>query len=284
MSPFAPASLSPASLSPESPPLIELDHASVVRSQVKVLHDVTLCIQQGQHTAILGPNGCGKSTFIKLITRELHPLARREENPPIRLLGQTRWKIDQLRSQLGVITSDFSDTLTSMAKLTVEDAVLSGFFASFALASRREVNEEMRQRACMALQQVEALHLRERYYDELSAGQARRVLIARALVNDPRALLLDEPTTGLDLIARQRLIDTMRRLARQGITLVLVTHHIEEIVPEIRRVVLMRNGRITGDGPCESLLTSERLSDTFDGSIRVWKENECYLATAAGGS
>ena len=188
----------------ELPPLIELDRATVVRGQVKVLHGLSLRIAQGQHTALLGPNGCGKSTFIKLITRELYPLA------------------------------------------------MTG-----------------------------ALSLRERAYAELSAGETRRVLIARALVNRPQALLLDEPSTGLDLVAREQLVATMRVLAQQGITLVLVTHHIEEIIPEIERVVLLRDGRVLADGTRAELLRNEPLSAVFGGAITVC-EQEGRLTAYAG--
>lgn len=265
------------------PPLIELDHASVMRGQVKVLHELSLRIDAGQHSAILGPNGCGKSTFIKLITRELYPLARASgESParsPVSVMGQSRWQIDRLRSQLGIVTADVSFNLADMPGLTVEDAVLSGFFASYVVPAHREVSEAMRERAREALVLARALPLLHRPYAELSAGETRRVLIARALVNRPQALLLDEPSTGLDLIARQHLLDTMRHLARQGITLVLVTHHIEEIVPEIERVILLRGGRIFADGGRDALLTDETLSAVFEGPIRVQREDGCYSAT-----
>ncbi|RBG49145.1 ABC transporter ATP-binding protein, partial [Xanthomonas oryzae pv. oryzae] len=221
-------------------PLIELDQASVVRGQVRVLHALRLRIALGQHTAILGPNGCGKSSFIKLITRELYPLARADGQPAVKVLGQTRWQVDRLRSQLGIVTGDLSVNLADMPGLDVESAVLSGFFASYVVPPHREISDDMRARARQALALARALPLLDRQFAELSAGQTRRVLIARALVNRPQALLLDEPSTGLDLVARQHLLDTMRHLAQQGITLVLVTHHIEEIVPEIARVILLR--------------------------------------------
>ncbi len=261
--------------------LIELDHASVIRGQVRVLHELSLRIGLGQHTAILGPNGCGKSSFIKLITRELYPLARAGGDAPVKVLGQTRWQVDRLRSQLGIVTGDLSVNLADMPGLSVESAVLSGFFASYVVPPHREVTDAMRERAREALALARATPLLGRAYAELSAGETRRVLIARALVNRPQALLLDEPSTGLDLVARQHLVDTMRHLAQQGITLVLVTHHSEEIVPEIERVILLRGGRIFADGDRQALLTDPTLSEVFGGPVRVQCEDERYSALVA---
>ena len=259
-------------------PLIELDRASVTRGQVRVLHELSLRIAMGQHTAILGPNGCGKSSFIKLITRELYPLARAGGDAPVKVLGQTRWQVDRLRSQLGIVTGDLSGNLADMPGLSVESAVLSGFFASYVVPPHREVTDAMRERAREALALARALPFVDRPYAELSAGETRRVLIARALVNRPQALLLDEPSTGLDVIARQHLVDTMRDLAREGITLVLVTHHIEEIIAEIDRVVLLRAGRIFADGTRESMLRDDTLSAVFDGPVRVQRDGDRYSA------
>jgi iron complex transport system ATP-binding protein len=270
-----------AAVSPAlSAPLIELDRACVIRGQVRVLHDLSLRIAQGQHTALLGPNGCGKSSFIKLITRELYPLAHGDGTVAVKVLGQNRWQVDRLRSQLGIVTGDLSSNLSDMPGLTVEEAVLTGFFASFVVPAFREVTADMRERVRQALALTGALPLLARGYAELSAGETRRVLIARALVNRPQALLLDEPSTGLDLVARQQLIGTMRTLAAQGITLVLVTHHIEEVIPEIERVVLLRGGRIVADGPRAELLRDAPLSEVFGGPVRV-QETEGRLTAFA---
>nr|WP_312683597.1 ATP-binding cassette domain-containing protein [Stenotrophomonas chelatiphaga] len=260
--------------------MIELDRASVMRGQVKVLHSLSLRIAQGQHTALLGPNGCGKSTFIKLITRELYPLAHADGHVPVKVLGQNRWQVDRLRSQLGIVTGDLSNNLADMPGLTVEQAVLTGFFASYVLPAFREISQDMRDRARATLAMSGALALHGRTYAELSAGETRRVLIARALVNRPHALLLDEPSTGLDLVARQQLVDTMQSLARQGITLVLVTHHVEEIIPEIERVVLLRDGRVLADGTRAELLRDAPLSALFGGPITV-REQEGRLSAHA---
>lgn len=251
------------------PALIQFDQASVIRGQVRVLHHLTLTIAQGQHTVLLGPNGCGKSTFIKLITRELYPLQRLDGVPPVQVLGRSRWQVDRLRDHLGIVSGDLEHSLANQPGLDVASAVISGFFASHVVPAHRDISGAMRDQATAALERVGMAAHADRRYAELSAGQQRRVLIARALVNAPRALLLDEPTTGLDVVARQQLLDTLSTLARQGITLLLVTHHIEEVVPEIERVLLMREGRIIADGLRHDLLRDGPLSTAFDAPLQV---------------
>ena len=263
--------MSPSASTTATVPLIELDQAHVIRGQVRVLHGLSLAIAQGQHTALLGPNGCGKSSFIKLITRELYPLARADGQPPVQVLGQSRWQVDRLRNQLGIVSGDLEHSLADQHGLNALDAVISGFFASHVVPGHQKISPDMRQRALAALDQVGAQALAERPYAELSAGQQRRVLIARALVNQPQALLLDEPSTGLDVVARQQLLDALSQLARQGITLVLVTHHIEEVIPEIERVLLMRGGHIVADGPRAQVLQDGPLSAAFEAPLHLYQ-------------
>ncbi len=258
-------------------PLFELDRATVVRGPSRVLHNLSLGIPLGQHTAILGPNGCGKSTFIKLISRELYPLAR-EGDAPVKVFGLRRWNVNELRNRLGLVTSDLTRDLQQMPYLRVEDAVITGFFSSFVVPPHRQVDADMRDRARRALDQVRATPLADRQVAELSTGEMRRVLIARALVHEPQALLLDEPTAGLDLVARRHFLGLMRSLAQRGITLVLVTHHIEEIIPEIDRVLLLRDGAVCADGDRAGTLTEAQLSHAFGGPVQVRRDGEYYGA------
>ncbi len=267
---------SPAATPPLAP-LFELDRATVVRGATRVLHDLSLGIPLGQHTAILGPNGCGKSTFIKLISRELYPLAR-EGDAPVKVFGLRRWNVNELRNRLGLVTSDLTRDLQQMPYLRAEDAVITGFFSSFVVPPHRQVDADMRAKAHHALEQVRATPLADRQVAELSTGEMRRVLIARALVHEPEALLLDEPTAGLDLVARRHFLGLMRSLAQRGITLVLVTHHIEEIIPEIDRVLLLRDGAVCADGDRAGTLTEAQLSHVFGGPVQVRREGEYYGA------
>jgi len=245
-------------------PLIELDGASVRREGVMVLEDVSLRIELGQHTAILGANGCGKSSFVKLINRELYPLGRDSEDAPptVRLFGQSRWHVDELRQKLGVVSADLHANLAMLNGLDVEDVVVSGFWASYGIPDHRRVEPGMLERAHAALERMKILHLRHRRLVTLSAGEARRALIARALVHEPQALLLDEPTTGLDIAARIDFLRLMRGLANAGTTLVLVTHHLEEVLPETRQVILLKQGRVFDRGAPDALLTSEKFGSS----------------------
>ena len=228
-----------------------------------MLDDFSLRILPQEHIAILGPNGCGKSTLIKTLTRELYPIPR--ENSSIAILGRERWNVFELRALLGIVSNDLMTLCTTGA--TGLDVVLSGFFSATQVFDHHRVTQDQRQRALAALERLGAASLASRPVDELSSGEAKRILIARALVHDPRALVFDEPTNSLDVFAQHGLRETMRQLAQSGIGIVLVTHHVADIIPEIERVVLMRGGKIVADGPKGEMLVSRELSRLFD--IRV---------------
>jgi iron complex transport system ATP-binding protein len=252
-------------------PIIELDSLTSIRGGVRVLHDISLTITPGQHTAILGPNGAGKSSLMRLLMLEDRPLAR-EGRPALRLFGRSSWDLLELRRHLGVVTGDFDANFgwsTSRGRVRGVDVALSGLFGSQGVFSNFEVTGAMREQAAEALQRVDAAHLAMKPLNEMSTGERRRVLIARALVTRPAALLLDEPTTGLDLVARHRFMESVRVLARTGTTTIIVTHHAEEIVPEIARVVLLRAGRIAFDGPAAAALTPESLEAVYGAPVVV---------------
>ncbi|HEY7351898.1 MAG TPA: ATP-binding cassette domain-containing protein [Terriglobales bacterium] len=252
--------------------LIELRNVQVARRQKVILHDFSLRIEAGEHVAILGPNGCGKSTLIKTITRELYPIAR--PGSGITILGQEIWNVFELRPLLGIVSNDMMAWCTSAA--VGRDVVLSGFFSSNDIYPNHLITPEQIERADAALEQLQILHLADRPVIEMSSGEARRALIARALVHQPRALLLDEPSNSLDLFARRALRETMSSLAGSGIGIVLVTHDISDVIPEIERVVLMSKGRIVADGRKEEILQSSRLSDVFGLDVEVARRDGYY--------
>ncbi len=238
------------------------------------LNGLSLTIPAGAHVAILGPNGSGKSTLIKLIARECYPLARPETK--LRILGQENWNIFELRSHLGIVSNDLMAQCTR--DITGRELVLSGFFGSVGIWPNHHVLPEMQAAAHAAMARLDAEHLANRWLDELSSGEARRLLIARALIHNPSALLLDEPTTSLDLAALHEIREHLRALANSGVALLLVTHHLEDIIPEIDRVVLLRQGRVFADGPRAEVLTSACLSDLFGMTVAVSQSNGFYHA------
>jgi iron complex transport system ATP-binding protein len=268
-------------------PILELDGATVVKDGRRVLDDVHLTICQGQHTAIIGPNGAGKSILVSLLTLAQRPLASADGRHPVRVFGLHNWDLFELRSRLGIVSADlhhFFVNGNSEGSITAEAAVLSAFLNSYGILRYGEVTGVMRERAAAALAGAGAAHLALRTLDEMSSGEARRVLLARALATAPRALVLDEPTTGLDLVARHSFMETVRRLARAGTTIILITHHIEEIVPEIERVVLLREGRILADGSRAENLTADRLTGVFAHPVALERAGGYHYARPLNGS
>ena len=265
-------------------PLLQIQDATVVKNRTRVLDRITLTIQEGEHTAILGPNGAGKSSLIRLIAHQDYPLAHADGTPPLLIFGEELWNVTELRALVGIVSGDLQHSIlagTLPRRTRGLDAVLSGFFASYGLFRHHRLTPAMGEQGRRALALMEAAHLADTYIEAMSPGEVRRIMIARALVSDPRALLLDEPTTGLDLMARHRFLRTLQNLARHGKTIILVTHHIEEIFPEINRVVLLQHGRVLLDGPKAEVLTSRHLSAMYEGPVTVQDTNGYYTATSA---
>jgi iron complex transport system ATP-binding protein len=257
----------------DSHAVLQLTDATVVRNGTTILDGISLTVRTGDHTAILGPNGAGKTTLINLLTLDLYPLARTNGDPAaVQVFGRERWNVFDLRSHLGIVTADLHQRFVAgncAGQIRGLDAVVSGFFATQGFLRGHDVTDAIREAARRALEEVEAGHLAAKMLDEMSTGEARRVLIARSLVMRPKALVLDEPTAALDVVARRRFLDVIRRIAQQGTTIVLVTHHVEEILPEIDHVVLLKDGRVAADGRKAAVLTGERLSDVFGAPVAV---------------
>jgi len=252
------------------PEFLDMRNVNVARGDRVVLHDVNLAIRTGEHVAILGPNGCGKSTLILTMTCQIYPMVL--PGMHVRIFDRERWDLTQLRRHFGVVVADLPGERTAVT--TGLDAVTAGFFSASTLWPNLLVTDEMRERAWEALQRMEATHLAQQLVGEMSAGEKRRIVIARALVHRPQQLLLDEPSNALDLAAQRDLRETLRRLAHEGTGLILVTHHLGDILPEIERIILMRDGRIVADGPRAELLTEPRLTELFNAPIRIGRDEE----------
>ena len=246
---------------------------TVRRDERVALDSVTLSIAQGEHAAILGPNGSGKSTLIKLISRDLYPVLK-PEPWSFRIQGREKWRLFDLRHILGVVSNDWMQMCTR--DYSGYEIALSGFFGSVGIWPNHDVTRAMEEKTHEVLDLLEISHLAERNTNEMSSGEARRILIARALVHGPQALVLDEPTTSLDLHATHELRETLRKLARNGISILMVTHHLPDIIPEIRRVVLIKEGRVYRDADKNSALNEETLSGLFGIPVEVLERGGYY--------
>ena len=236
-----------------------------MRGEHPALQNISLRLETGEHVCILGPNGCGKSTLIKTITRECYPVAN--EGSSISILGRERWNIFELRSLLGIVSPDLLASCTTEA--TGRDVVLSGFFSSTRIFPHHAPDIALLEKAEAALARLGIAHLAGRPVAQMSSGEAKRTLIARALAHEPQTLLFDEPSNALDIGAQMQLRETMRKLALDGLGILLVTHHVSEIIPEIERVVLLREGRVIADGRKEQILTADRISSLFNTQVEL---------------
>ena len=254
-------------------PLIDFQNVTVERGGRAALDGVTLSIAEGEHAAILGPNGSGKSTLIKVISRELYPRLK-SEPWSLRILGRERWHLFDLRHHLGIVSNDWMQMCTR--DYSGYEIVLSGFFGSVGIWPNHHVTAGMEQKARAVMDLLEIPHLAGRNTGEMSSGEARRILIARALVHDPQALMLDEPTTSLDLHATRELRNILSKLATTGVGILMVTHHLPDIIPEIDRVVMLRDGAVYADGPKRELLKSSTLSGLFGTQVEVLERGGFY--------
>ncbi len=265
-----------------APLLFDFRNLTVFRGDRRVLHGLDLQVRQGEHIALLGANGCGKSTLIKTLTRELYPVDSTKDHR-FQVLGREDWDVNDLRHMLGIVTLDALHQLShevTLRTVTAHELVLSGFFDSLGLWPHQHPSRAQERRARELLGFLEIPHLASRSLAEMSSGEQRRALIGRALVHDPEALILDEPTNSLDPGAVREFRDLLRKLARAGKGLILVTHHISDLIPEIERVILMKNGRIVADGPKRNVLTSPALSRLFGAKLRVVRKGREFELTA----
>lgn len=263
---------------PSSDWLIDFKNLSVVRGDKTILRGFELQVKRGEHIVILGPNGSGKSTLIKLITCDLYPQTG-INGMRFSLFGLERWSLEELRLQLGIVTLDMLQKLShevTARQVVALDMVLSGFHDSIGLWPHHEVTAAQRKRAREILRFLEIPHLASRPLSEMSSGEQRRAMIGRALAHDPEVLILDEPTTSLDPGAVHDFHTILRKLIRAGKSLILVTHQVEDILPEMERIILMKKGRIIADGPKKKILTSAALSHLFGHKLNLVRTGETY--------
>ena len=245
--------------------LINIQNATAWRGSTKVFDRLNLSIPHDRSTAVLGPNGAGKSTLLRIITRKIYP------NPTpdcvVEILGKRRWNVWELRKQLGIVSQDMQHTYRE--DVNGFDVAASGFFSSVGIPDHIEIDQPQRKRVEELLADLKIDSLRTKSYAAMSTGEQRRFLLARALVHDPHTLIFDEPTAGLDIPGIFHYLQTARRLMQSGKTLVVVTHHVHEIPPEVSHLVMMKDGEVFKTGEKSDLLNDETISELFDVSLKV---------------
>jgi iron complex transport system ATP-binding protein len=258
-------------------PIFEITNARVWRGDTLALKDFSLSLVHGESVAILGPNGTGKSSFLKLLTGEVRPEADPETS--CRLFGEELWSLEELRHRIGVVMPEEVERFDPYE--LAGDAVLSSLRGAYGRTRDMRFSQADKERTNRTMELLGVLHLTDREFGTLSSGERRRILIARALVHDPEVLVLDEPSTALDFAAALQLTATLRSLLGLGRDLVLVTHHPGEIPPEIKRIVLLQNGRIFADGNKKDILTSARLSELYQVQLSIsWNNGWCDVRPA----
>ena len=254
--------------------IIDFQNITVFQGRNKVLEDFSLTIDESQSTVILGPNGSGKTTLLKLLNRELYIVE--DKVGSLKIFEKDRWNVDELRSNLGVVSQHLQYGYSNSAiGLYV---VLSGFYSSDGIWQHQEFDDSRLDRAKEVMDLLAISHLKEREFSSMSTGEQRKFLLARSLVNDPAVLVFDEPTSGLDMSTCFQYLEIIRELISMGKKVILVTHHIHEIPPEVTRVILLKEGRVIEDGDKDQILTNTNLTNLFDWPIKVIKENGYYQA------
>lgn len=254
--------------------IIDFENVHVNYGMTTVLKGINLKINSNENWVILGANGSGKSTLMKLFSHDLYPNTKYQFKKEI--FGKDRWDIFELKKYLGIITNDLQNQLLGYgSQATALDVVLSGYYSSLGVFAHHDFSEEQIDEAIDALDFLGMKELQNKKISEMSTGQQRRCIIGRSLIHEPQAFILDEPTTGLDIKAQYSLICVLRELSKK-VPIVLITHNIEEVFPEITHVALIYKNTVYKQGKKEDILTSENLSEIFEIKIELQKENDCY--------
>ena len=245
---------------------------AVTRSGKDLVSGIDLQIARGTHWSILGPNGAGKTTLLKMMGAQLFPTTG-----TVRILGEQMGRVNtlELRKRIGHV-----DPKQRLGDIPAYEAVLSGASASNGLVQRFDYTDDMKAKASELLELVGMGHRSDRKWRQMSQGEKARTLIARALVTEPELLLLDEPSTGLDLPGREALLEVIDRMrqARPEVTTVLITHHVEEIAASTTDVLLVKDGHILSSGPVEQALTGEKLGELYDMEVELQRVRGRWFA------
>ncbi len=238
----------------------------------QILSNISIHIKFGENIVILGPNGSGKTTFLRLINRSIYPVESGKSS--IKLFNKENINIWDLRRRVGFLFREMEERVNS--KVSLYDLIGSGFTGTFNSSNSRFLSEENINRIERLLVELNLEDIRNEDFHLLSEGQKRRSLLARALVYEPEILVLDEPFSNLDIKSNSIFNKILERLNNKSVNIIYVTHSLESILPQTNRVLLIKNGKIIRDGTPENLLTSEILSNLYNISIKVIKQGNYW--------
>ena len=249
--------------------LIEMKNVQVKCGRYEVFSDLSLTIPSDRSSAVIGPNGSGKSTLLKLIARDLYPEG--SENSVFNILGQAARERDKLRLEMGLVSHELQTRIDKGS--SVYQVVISAFYSSLTTYFHQTYTEEQKETARRYIKFVGIGHLTDTLFAALSTGEQRRCLLARSLIHNPEYLILDEPTAGLDIKASYQYLETLSELIASGKKIVLVTHHLHEILPEIDWFVFLKDRQLVEAGERSELLTDEKISNLFEISMQLTEED-----------
>lgn len=254
--------------------IAKLKNIRFKRGDNQILQDVDWEIKEGEQWGLLGLNGSGKTSLLSILSTYEIP-----SSGEVEVLGKRFGStyLPELRKRIGYVSTSLEKFSDFFWKETIERVIISGKFASFGIYDK--IIEEDWERAHELVKQFRLEHVKGKKYNLLSEGEKRRVLIARAVMGQPALLILDEPCSGLDILAREQFLEALGIASKQHVHLVYVTHHIEELIPEITHVLLLKDGKKVAAGPKEQVLTTDFLSETFNVPVEVeWRTGRPYLS------
>ncbi len=245
-------------------------------NQKKILYNINIDLNYGENTVILGPNGSGKSTFLKLLNRSIYPLISVDSS--LKLFNKENINIWDLRKKVGFFFKEMEQRVNN--EVNLYDLIASGFSGSFNSRYSNFISKEDKEKIDILINEWELENIIKKKFHNLSEGQRRRALIARALVYEPKLLVLDEPFSNLDIKSNFLLNKNLNNLINKSTNIIYVTHNLESILPRTNRVILIKEGKILNTGNPNSIINSKSISDLFKISVTVIKQDSYWRGIA----
>ena len=255
--------------------LVQIKNADVYVGGNKVLNSLSWSMREKENWAVIGNNGSGKTTFMRLIFGELIPVYGGE----IRWFGNAEHTpLSEVRKKIGYVSAEYQNNYDRPA--LGWEVVASGHFSSIGL--HEEVTAKQKEAALDSMRYLGIESLSKTPYRQMSFGEARRILLARAMVHRTRLMILDEPCTGLDIPTREIFLETIEKISRKITRMIYVTHRIEEIMPCITHVLYLKNGKIFKQGKKEAMMNCKTLSSALGCSLTIQENSKRYWLAGKG--